>query len=218
VPACLLTGCLSAGERQTAMVCDPSVADRCVPVPDGRLRTPAPEGGAPVGGELPAVRDLGGGAELSTFSGTYFSVGYPQGWRVETAERPTRSYLDTTIRKAGSRWTYLRVDVTPRLGEADPSRHARRVEAYLRRQPGYRRLAFERTAFGPAAALRWEFTVRESGVLLRKVDVFLTDAEGNGFAILAQAPAREFRGHAPLFERLLTSVVPRAGGADLFAE
>ena len=47
---------------------------------------------------------------------------------------------------------------------------------------------------------------------------FLTDAEGNGFAILAQAPAGKFRDHAPFFERLLASLLPRAGAAELLAE
>jgi hypothetical protein len=202
VVAPALAGCLSAGEPQALMVCDPSVTDRCVPVSEGARRTEAAAAPAP------RVEVAGARFRLSTFTGKHFSVAYPAGWRVETADAWNGTYLDTTIRSSRSRATYLRVDVIPGLHEADPTVHARRVEAYLRGQPGYAALAFRPTVLG-RRALHWEFTVRESGVLLRKVDVFLTDAAGNGVAILTQAPAAEWNRHAGLFERLRASLVLR---------
>jgi hypothetical protein len=220
--AWLCTGCLSNGDRQVMMVCDPSVTDRCVPRAGDGVReseTEAPStraqresrGAAPA---LPGTRSLEAPERgLSWFAGRYFSVAYPRGWRVETAEARKRSYLDTTIRSLESPDTYIRVDVTLRLGESDPARHARRAESYLRGQPGYRRIDFRPTTFGSFRALRGEFTVLESGVLLRKVDVFITDAQGHGFAILTQAPSSEYRARAPLFERLRSSLLPRAGAS-----
>jgi hypothetical protein len=157
-------------------------------------------------------RVAGARFELTTFTGRHFSVAYPAGWRVETADAWNGTYLDTTIRSPRSQATYLRVNVIPGLGEADPARHARRIEAYLRGQPGYAALAFRPTVLGRRALL-WEFTVRESGMLLRKVDVFLTDAAGNGVAILTQAPAAEWSRRTALFERLRASLVLRAASA-----
>ena len=52
--------------------------------------------------------------------------------------------------------------------------------------------------------------VVEAGLGLRKVDFFLTDADGDRIAVLAQAPASEFAKHARLFDLLRTSLVPRA--------
>jgi hypothetical protein len=148
-------------------------------------------------------------AALPRFVGEYFSIRYPRGWRVETAEVSKGAYLDTTIRHPRSPSTYLRVDVTPRLG-TDPAVHAREVEGYLLGHDTYRRIGLERERLGGFDALRWDFDVVESGVRLRKVDVFLTDDGSNRIAVLTQAPASAFARYAPLFERLRASLVPRA--------
>ena len=146
---------------------------------------------------------------LRRFVGTHFAIDHPVGWRVETAEAPTGAYLDTTIRSASDRWVFLRVDVTPGHG-GDPAAHAAEVERYLKPQQGYRRIDFRRTKLGSSKALYWEFTVVESGVRLRKVDVFLTDADGNRVAVLTQAPAEKHRAYMPLLERLRASFAPLA--------
>jgi hypothetical protein len=146
---------------------------------------------------------------LPRFVGEYFSIHYPRGWQVETAEASTGAYLDTTIRHPSSPSTYLRVDVTPG-GGTDPAVHAREVEGYLLRQDTYRRLGLTRQKLGGFDALRWDFHVVESGVRLRKVDVFLTDGGRNRIAVLTQAPHGEFGRYAELFSRLRASLVPRA--------
>jgi hypothetical protein len=214
VVAPALAGCLSAGEPQALTFCDPSVVDRCVPVAEER---PAAASAQPEPRPRAASRVAGATFRLATFTGKHFSVAYPAGWHVATADAWNGTYLDTTIRSSRSPATYVRVDVMPGLGESDPARHARRVEAYLREQPGYASLAFRPTVLG-GRAFHWEFTVRESGVLLRKVDVFLTDAAGNGVAILTQAPASEWRRHAPLFERLRASLALRARASNLVSD
>lgn len=150
---------------------------------------------------------------LPRFVGEYFSIRYPRGWRVETAEASKGAYLDTTIRHPTSPSTYLRVDVTPGRG-ADPAAHAREVEGYLRRQDSYRRIGLEPARLSGSPALRWDFDVVESGVRLRKVDVFLTDGGRNRIAVLTQAPAADFERYAPLFERLRASLVPRQQRAE----
>ena len=149
------------------------------------------------------------GPAVRRFVGEHFSIQYPAGWRIETAEVSKGAYFDTTIRSPDSPSTYLRVDVTPERG-TDPAVHAAEVEAYLKVQQGYSRRSLERTKHGRLPAVRWEFDVVESGLGLRKVDVFLTDADGDRIAVLTQAPASEFAKHARLFELLRTSLVPRA--------
>jgi hypothetical protein len=146
---------------------------------------------------------------LPRFVGEYFSIRYPRGWRVETAEAPRGAYLDTTIRHPRDPSTYVRVDVTPERG-TDPAGHAKEVEGYLLREETYRRIGLAPTRVGGLDALRWDFAVVESGVRLRKVDVFLTDDARNRIAVLTQAPASSFGTYAPLFERLRASLVPRA--------
>ncbi len=146
---------------------------------------------------------------LPRFRGKYFSIAYPAGWRIDTAEQPQGSYLDTTIRHPARPSVYLRVDVTPK-GGADPAVHAKEVEGYLRRHESYRRLGFTRASLRGLPALRWDFDVIEAGVRLRKVDLFLTDTRRNRIAVLTQAPDAEFEQYAKLFERLRASLVPRA--------
>lgn len=145
---------------------------------------------------------------LPRFRGEYFSIAYPTGWRVDTAEQPQGAYLDTTIRHPARPSVYLRVDVTPSRG-ADPAVHAREVESYLRRQESYRRLGFTRARLRGLPALRWDFDVVEAGVRLRKVDVFLTDGGSNRIAVLTQAPEAEFARYSRLFERLRASLMPK---------
>jgi hypothetical protein len=189
---------------------------RATPAPTvDRTAPPAIEPAAPATEQAPPVIELGAPtsttpAGLKTFAGRYFAVHYPRGWRVETAEVSLGAYLDTTIRSVRDPATYLRVDVTPAGRASGAADHARRVEAYLRPQPGYERLGFSRVTLGGAEAIRWDFTVRESGVLLRKVDVFLADGEGNVIAILTQAPAGVFPQWERLFDRLRGSLAPRA--------
>jgi hypothetical protein len=147
-------------------------------------------------------------AQLPRFVGRYFSIQYPTGWKVDTAEASTGAYFDTTIRHPEDRSTYLRVDVTPKTG-ADPAVHAAEVEGYLRGQEGYERLGLKRAKLARKPAVRWDFGVVEAGVRLRKVDVFLTDGGRNRIAVLTQAPHSDFGRYEQLFERLRASLVPR---------
>jgi hypothetical protein len=231
--ALVLAGCSGSASTGEIMVCSPSVTDRCVPVrweelppedlaglrrpgtaagrglpraavPPSGARTVLPRPAAPAAQRAP---EGGAGSALRRFTGSYFAVDYPAAWHVEAAEASKGVYLDTTIRSRRDPSTYLRVDVTPRAA-VDPASYARRVEAYLLPQPGYERLALRRVTLDGLEAVRWEFRVRESGVLLRKVDVFVADGAGNMIAVLTQSRAARFRAHAPLFDRLRRSLVP----------
>jgi hypothetical protein len=155
------------------------------PPAPGATRTPA----RVVSKRPPAVARP---SSLQTFDGNYFSVDYSGAWYVETDAADKGSYLDTTIRNPVNRDVMLRIDVTPGASIGDPVVNARQVESALRRQPGYRLLDFSRTSFQGYPAVRWEFEVEEHGTLLRKVDVFFENANGDGFGVLTQAPASTF--------------------------
>jgi hypothetical protein len=150
---------------------------------------------------------------LTTFDGEYFAVDYPADWSVETAEVSKGTYLDTTIRNAQDRDVMLRIDVTPG-SDAKPASVAAEVEAYLRRQPGYRRLRYEPTMFLGYDALRWDFVVEERGVLLRKSDIFFTTEAGDGVAALIQAPARSYRSRLDELEAARDSLVVAGEGSS----
>jgi hypothetical protein len=125
------------------------------------------------------------------FAGSYFSIEYPDTWRRETSEASKGSYLDTTIRSDENSNVMLRVDVTPNA-PSDAATSARKIESALVQESGYRELRFTPVTYGPHSGIAWEFIVTERGVPLRKVDVFLDDDYGDGFAVLTQAPVDEY--------------------------
>jgi hypothetical protein len=121
------------------------------------------------------------------FSGSYFSIDYPETWTQETDETDKGAYLDTTIRSDQSDDVMLRVDVTPN-SSADAIASADQLRQTLSRQHGYRQLRYVRTTFRGYSAVAWEFVVDEHGAAIRKVDVLFDDDYGDGFAVLTQAP------------------------------
>jgi hypothetical protein len=152
--------------------------------------------------------------QTETFEGAYFSIDYPARWRVETAEASKGTYLDTTIRDPAVPEIMLRVDVTPG-SFAEPAEVAAEVEAYLLDQPRYRRLRYESTTFLGYDAMRWDFVVEE-GRLLRKSDIFFTTAEGDGVAVLIQAPADRYLALVTELEQARRSLV--IGGEAALSE
>jgi S1-C subfamily serine protease len=143
---------------------------------------------------------------LTSFNGRMFSVTYPASWLIETAEASKGVYSDTTIRSASDHDTLLRVDVTPGV-KGDPMTPAQQVRAALARQSGYQEIGFARSLFSGYSAVRWEFRVRENGVLLRKTDTFFIDAHGDEFAVLTEAPDASYAKWEPLFGSIRSSLV-----------
>jgi hypothetical protein len=180
-------------------------------IPDAPPAEPAPSSPAaePEPRRAPIKPRATPEAALPRFAGKHFSIDYPRGWRIATAEAPIRAYLDTTIRHPHTPWAYVRVDVTPRRG-GTPAAHAASVERHLARQDGYRRIGLATTRLAGFPAVRWEFEVRERGVLLHKVDVFLTDRRGNRIAVLTQAPASVYERYERVFTRVRGSFAPRS--------
>jgi hypothetical protein len=143
----------------------------------------------------------------SIHTGSYFGIEYPAGWTVETSEKARGGYLDTTIRSGRDPNKMLRIDVAPDAGLFDAAGNAQELESSLAAQPGYRRLGFTTTTFQGYDAIRWEFVVRENGVLLHKVDIFFSDGVGDSFAVLTQAPTASYRYWAGLYANVQDSFV-----------
>jgi hypothetical protein len=86
------------------------------------------------------------------------------------------------------------------------------VISSLQGQPGYQQLDLSPDTFDGFPALHWEFLVDEGGVLMHKEDEFFIDTEnGDGVAVLTQAPASEYATLAPAFAGLRESLSMKSG-------
>lgn len=140
------------------------------------------------------------------FAGQAFSVAYPQGWTVQSAEAAAPWGTDTTIVAPGDPHTMLRVDITTNPVTGDPITAAEPVIASVARQPGYRELGLRTGSLDGRPAEVWEFVVTESGVPLHKEDVFSTSHTGAGIAVLTSAPADAYASLAGRFAALRRSL------------
>jgi hypothetical protein len=153
----------------------------------------------------PPATNAGLGAHL-VFAGQAFSVAYPRGWSIQSAEAAAPWGTDTTIVAPGDQHTMLRVDVITTPATSDPITTAEPVIASVARQPGYRELGLSNGTLDGRPAVQWEFMVAESGVLLHKVDVFFTSRSGTGIAVLTSAPADAYATQAKRFAALRRSL------------
>jgi hypothetical protein len=140
------------------------------------------------------------------YEGSAFRMRYPTGWRTVRAESDRGGYVDTTILDPRNPSWLLRVDYTPGIRAGTPRESAAPVLRALRRQAGYREIELRDVSFLGQKALRWEFVVREGGVLVRKVDLFFTDSRGTGWAVLFQAPVTDWEDAAPRLSGAVASL------------
>lgn len=140
------------------------------------------------------------------YEGSAFRMRYPAGWRIVRAESDRGGYVDTTIVDPRNPSWLLRVDYTPGVRAGTPRESAAPVLRALRRQAGYREIELRDVGFLGQKALRWEFVVREGGVLVRKVDLFFTDSRGTGWAVLFQAPVADWEEAAPRLSGAVASL------------
>ena len=165
-------------------------------LPSGTVPAPSPSGGVPAG--------------LTTYPGRYFTIAYPSSWNIDVAEQNVSYGVDTTIRDSDApARTYLRVDYTlhARISRAREGALSQRSNAVGR--PGYREIGFGATTLAGYDATRWEFEIVDHGVLVHKVDTFLLDSSGTGFAILTQAPATSYAGWRGTFDAMYASFAIR---------
>jgi hypothetical protein len=143
------------------------------------------------------------------FAGRAFSIAYPRGWTVTGAEAPAPWGTDTTIIAPGDPHMMVRVDVVTSPGSSDPFTVAEPVIAGVAGEPGYRALGLASGTFERRPAALWEFRVAETGVMVRKQDVFFTPHAGTVIALLTAAPANRYESLARRFTAIRRSFVAR---------
>jgi hypothetical protein len=181
----------------------PETIVKSVTVTETVARPPAGPQPTATPGSAPSTQRIR--ARLAKFVGEHFSIGYPAGWRIETAEVDKGTYLDTTIRDPADSRFMIRVDVSPRQGRADPLAVAEPVRRALAPQEGFREIDFSESMYGDYASIHFEFQVEEQGRLLHKEDRFFVDEDGDHIAILTQAPAGEYSRWSEVWRRVLNS-------------
>ena len=196
------TRTLSGSGTQTRTSPEPATAP-AAPNRDSQEPTQppaAPETGTPRSDALP----------LTVFSGRYFAIDYPTGWRIENAETKVSYGFDTTIRDPDApTTTYVRVDYTPNARIKNAREAAAPQHASGSTRPGYREIAFSDTTFAGYDAVQWEFEALVGDTLVHKVDIFLLDAHGTGIGVLTQAPASRWGSWEPTFTRMYSTFALR---------
>lgn len=149
----------------------------------------------------------GGGATSShVYNGQSFALRYPRGWVVRNAEKNEGTYVDTTILNPSNPAWLLRIDTGFGHNSPSPAYAAAPVIKQLRGEHGYHKISLKHVTFLGYAALRWEFTIPEGGRKVRKVDIFFTDASGNDWGILFQAPATQWATAAPHLQATVAAI------------
>ncbi len=139
---------------------------------------------------------------VPSYNGTAFSVEYPPGWVIESAEQPHSYGTDTTIASPSAPSTTLvRIDVSANAPHISLRALAQTEITALSREPGYSLIALTGGSVDGFPALRWEFVVDENGILLQKEDDFFVDSSSNddAVAILTEAPASDYSAYASAF-------------------
>lgn len=149
----------------------------------------------------------GGSAQTATYNGKAFSVQYPSGWMIKSAEQQHSWGTDTTIVSPSNAQTLLRVDVSPNVATSDPLTSAQSEINQVSKESGYQELALSSNTFAGLPGEYWEFLVNDSGVSEHTVDQFLIDrSNGDGIAILTQAPGSEWSSLSSEFAKLRNSL------------
>jgi hypothetical protein len=171
----------------------PATASRPTPAPA------APSGTTPTYTVPPSERST------NTFTGQAFTIQYPASWQVATDEAPEDWGTDTTIVSPTESNTSVRVDVSPNSSARSASAFAQPEISQLEKDPGYQQLDLSPEAFNGMEALHWEFRVEQSGITLHKEDLFFRAPNGDGVAVLTQAPDSQYEGQRAQFAALRKS-------------
>lgn len=138
-----------------------------------------------------------------TYTGNAFSIDYPSGWAVASAEQQHSYGTDTTMVSPTDSNTLLRVDVNNISVITDPRAAAQPVMNTVSQDPGYQLIDLSAGTFEGFTALHWEFVVDHNGVLVHQEDEFFIDSNnGDSVAVLTGAPAAQYPGYASLFAAL----------------
>lgn len=145
------------------------------------------------------------GTTLDRYDAPQFSLRYPRGWRVSSRDGADGS--STTIASPDAPGVLLRVDVTPDSIGAEATMAAQAL-AIAAQGVGYRNLGIGATTISGIGGVRWDYLLRDHGVELRRVEIVFSDARGNGYALVEQAPSGVFSRWRNVFDDVADSLVP----------
>jgi S1-C subfamily serine protease len=142
-------------------------------------------------------------SSLVTYTGNAFSIDYPSGWAVVSAEQQHSYGTDTTIVSPTDSNTLLRVDVNATAKITDPRVAAQPVIDAVSQDASYQLIDLSTGTFEGFSALHWEFVVDDNGVLVHEEDEFFIDPyNGDSVAVLTKAPAAQYPSDATAFAQL----------------
>jgi hypothetical protein len=136
-----------------------------------------------------------------TSQGGAYSFAYPPGWRVSS-----RSGGLNTVQVSGPGGRLFKVQSSD--SPTDPMAAWAQQERSFRSRPGYQRIRLEPGTYKGLNAAVWEFTLRDGGQRIHKLDITFKSADGKwGYAVLLQSPERAWNSTQALssqFERGFT--------------
>ena len=139
--------------------------------------------GTPASGTTTAARIAAAAPAFSgRYVGPYYAASYPAGWRISERDSSHGGYTETKFLSPDQSRSVV-IDRNP--GDTtDPFVKATRVEALVRRLPGYQRNAFRTATINGSAAFEWAFVEHGRSAPFR-TDIFLRIGS-NGYAVLAK--------------------------------
>lgn len=132
--------------------------------------------------QAPALqRALSPRVPVRHYDGGGYTLSYPTGWAVTTAQHRIATYAEMQIESADAT-AKVTIDHSP-SELTDPAFKAAQVEAATSRTGGYRRLVFRPIMIGGRSAFEWVFTLAGARDPQR-ADIFVNTGH-DGFAFLA---------------------------------
>ena len=142
-----------------------------------------------------------------SYNGQAFSINYPRGWNIQTAEVPQSwGGTDTTIVSPSDAHTLVRIDVKSSGGGTTPAAAAQPVIASVSSDPGYQQLERRSETIDGYPALAWQFEVTTGGTIVEEEDDFIVASNGANVAVLTQAPVSNYQGRAAQFDAVRSSL------------
>lgn len=138
-----------------------------------------------------------------TFRRDAFSIEIPRSWVVRERDDQRSGYIENRWTPASTREVLFKVNHTPGL-DRSAAFAARSVRAMVKDRDSYVELDWSSARVNGRPAWRWEFMLDNR----HKVDYFMSDDCGTGFAMLGQTTPGRWDRYVETFEQIVQSIEP----------
>lgn len=145
--------------------------------------------------------DGGRSRDMKTYDRGEFTIDLPATWRVGGRDVARAGYVSNRWYPSFTTATRVKVDYTRGFGGSAAS-GARSVRRLVQDAGSYRELSWRPARVDGRPAWRWEFELANR----HKVDYFVTDDCGTGFAILFETTPGNWDRYRPMFQDVVRSV------------